>query len=162
MSFEMLFGLLLKNVVGNNDEKTGVFGSLEGYAAAIEEQGRKTLHAHVIVYVKGWNETLHNLQSNQKRKRKEAEREVTDFIDSVLSTSLGQPAGSGTLCPNCKKSSLDFASNQELRNSRHKVAIRQSNCALATCKSCGESYNGDELALRRTVPFDMWSMPCDE
>ena len=38
----------------------GIFGEAEAYGVAIEEQGRKTLHGHILVWIKDFN-TLRNL-----------------------------------------------------------------------------------------------------
>ena len=35
-----------------------MFGDVEGYTYATEEQGRKTLHAHFLIWLKNWNSVL--------------------------------------------------------------------------------------------------------
>ena len=99
----------------------GVFGELDAYAAAVEEQGRKTLHAHIIVCTDGWNDVLHMLQSEEKRTRKDGEKLVVQFMDNALSTALDYTQEDTLLCPRCKGSNLLFAGHQELRNARHKA-----------------------------------------
>ena len=46
---------------------TGLFGTILGYALATEEQGRKTLHGHFLVFVKDWKEVLNVLQTKLKK-----------------------------------------------------------------------------------------------
>ena len=55
--FEILLDILLEEVVGwsiRKDESTGVpelFGSCKALVFAIEEQGRKTLHVHMTIWI---------------------------------------------------------------------------------------------------------------
>ena len=160
LTFEMLLGIILERVVGDNAQQVGMFGELDAYAAAIEEQGRKTLHAHIIIYIKGWNEILHMLQSNERRKRDQGTKLVVKFIDSILSTSLNPSDKNGMTCPKCNKADLLFAGDQQLRNARHKLASRQAK--LANCTYCDQHFTGDDLALARTLPSSMQCLPCKE
>jgi hypothetical protein len=83
LTFEYLLDLVLEKIVAG-----GVFGKLDAYGVAVEEQGRKTLHAHILVFVSGWNQTLRDLHSSSTRVREQAEKGVIKFVDSVLSTEL--------------------------------------------------------------------------
>ena len=160
LTFEMLFGIILDKVVGANEKKVGVFGELDAYAAAVEEQGRKTLHAHIIVYIDGWNGVLHMLQSEQKRTRKDGEKLVVQFMDNALSTALDYTQEDTLLCPRCKGSNLLFAGHQGLRDARHKLGSRHSK--LAKCDHCEIEFTGDKLAIERTLPTNLSCLPCKE
>ena len=50
LNFEILLEIVLDKIVGENDLRLGIFGTLSAYGLAVEEQGRKTLHCHIIVY----------------------------------------------------------------------------------------------------------------
>lgn len=63
LNFEWLLEIVLDKLVGNNEHKRGIFGELEAFGLAVEEQGRKTLHAHILVYTSEWNGLLHRLHS---------------------------------------------------------------------------------------------------
>ena len=52
INFEFLLDIILDKLVGHNDDKKGIFGTLEAFALAVEEQGRKTLHAHILLSTK--------------------------------------------------------------------------------------------------------------
>jgi Helitron helicase-like domain at N-terminus len=58
LNFDYLLDIVLERIVGANDNKSGLFGTLDAYGVAVEEQGRKTLHAHILVYISGWNKVL--------------------------------------------------------------------------------------------------------
>ena len=66
--FEAVLKLVLKHVIGWDMEKgkatehPGYFGVPEAVLAAIEEQTRKRLHAHFIVFLKAYNKLMSDLQ----------------------------------------------------------------------------------------------------
>ena len=58
----------------------GIFGEAEAYGVAIEEQGRKTLHGHILVWIKNFN-TLRNLLFHEDIKIKsDAKKEMLSYI----------------------------------------------------------------------------------
>jgi Helitron helicase-like domain at N-terminus len=74
LNFEMLLDIVLDKIVGENDHRLGIFGTLAAYGLAVEEQGRKTLHCHIIVYTTDWNQLLKGLHSCNDRVRKATEK----------------------------------------------------------------------------------------
>ena len=58
MNFEMLLDILIFEVIGwdmkNNrpTEHVGYYGVPEGLSFAVEQQGRKTLHVHMSIWIK--------------------------------------------------------------------------------------------------------------
>jgi hypothetical protein len=50
------------NVETQKSDGIGLFGTILGYALATEEQGRKTLHGHFLLFVKDWKRVLNVLQ----------------------------------------------------------------------------------------------------
>ncbi|HSN67496.1 MAG TPA: hypothetical protein VLS94_12715, partial [Fusibacter sp.] len=44
-----------------NKPDEGLFGDLDAWSYAVEEQGRKTLHAHFLLWVRRWKELLDGL-----------------------------------------------------------------------------------------------------
>ena len=99
LNFQWLLDLVLDKLVGNNPSRTGIFGLMEAFGAGIEEQGRKTLHGHILVYIKHWNDLLRKLHSALERVRSEAEAEIRKIVDSVVSTEL-QPTYMNNGFPN--------------------------------------------------------------
>ena len=147
-NFECLIDIIIDKLVGDNDTKQGIFGKLDAYAMAVEEQNRKTLHAHIVVYVSGWNKTLRDLHSNSERTRKSAEKEVTSFVDSVMSTELCED-DHPLNCENCEAGNLEFQGHDGMRVLRHKHGCVNEGGILAHCHSCGGKFTGDDLAALR-------------
>ena len=162
-NFEELLDVVLEKVVGDNELNEGVFGKLDAYGLAVEEQGRKTLHAHILIYIRGWNDELRALQSGIPRVRKEAAQKLQAEVDTVMSTQLvPEEAASIDMCPACKEGILEFANDQQLRNLRHKHGLEHEQCVLCVCQSCNETYTGDGLAMRRVMDEKYWDLTDEE
>ena len=163
LNFEALLDIVIEKIVGDNDLKIGIFGNLAAYGVAVEEQGRKTLHAHILVYILGWNETLSRLQSNVESVRLSAEKEIIKFVDSCLSTELQPGYGNQLLCFECKQEPLTFVSSQQLRFLRHKIGSKVHQGNIATCNKCQACYRGNDLAFKKVLPhLDITSLSNDE
>ena len=65
--FESVVDIVVKHIIGWDDEKHGptegggIFGVPLAYTMAAEEQGRKMLHGHFLIWIKGWKELLQTL-----------------------------------------------------------------------------------------------------
>jgi hypothetical protein len=93
--FQQITELMIKHILGWDRinqvsySNGGAFGVLEAWNTAIEEQGRKMLHSHWILYVKEWSTSLlRGLYSNDERKRSRAATELRTYVDSIISTKL--------------------------------------------------------------------------
>jgi hypothetical protein len=60
--FELVLDIIIEEVIGWNlaegkprEDIAGLFGTPEAFTASIEEQGRKTLHAHIQGWVHEFN-----------------------------------------------------------------------------------------------------------
>ena len=150
LNFEWLLEAVLTHVVGDNEKREGLFGILEAFGTAVEEQGRKTLHTHILTHCRGWNELLKLLQSPCPRDRARAEKEVVAFVDEVVSTEL-VPNEPENMCPLCKKKTLTIKDDQTLRNLRHKVGCHMEQAGFIDCNECKRSFTGDDLAQARVM-----------
>ena len=140
----------------------GVFGKLAAYGVAVEEQGRKTLHAHILIYILGWNQTLSHLHSDNEHLRNKAMQEVIKFVDSCISTELQPGCSNELLCFQCKQQNLTFLTPQELRCLRHKEGCKVHHGILACCGQCGAKFRGNDVALKKVLPSLDTSVLSDE
>jgi hypothetical protein len=93
--FELVMDIVIEEVIGWDIEKgkarediVGLFGVPEAFCAGIEEQGRRTLHGHIQVWVKEiskWREELHAENQSQCR---EARRQIIKSVNEVSSCHL--------------------------------------------------------------------------
>ena len=94
--FELLLDTLVKEVIGwdstNNcpTEKPGLFGECEAVSMAVEEQGIKSLRAHIIIWIKGNQRAMEPIWSGRhstavtNRSRVKVEKEVNDILTTKL------------------------------------------------------------------------------
>ena len=90
-----------------------------GYCLAVEEQGRKTLHTHILLFIKDWDELLDGLGNIEKRE--EYSKILTSYVDSISSNKMNELINrSAFKCESCMDSSsmIDECSDQCLRNLR--------------------------------------------
>ncbi|CAB9528286.1 expressed unknown protein [Seminavis robusta] len=159
-NFEELMDVVLESIVGDNALKLGVFGTLLAYGLAVEEQGRNTLHGHILVYTTDWNDTLRDLSSSHDQVRKAAGKKVLSFVDRVISTELVPNAPwQEVYCPTCNKGLLTYVDEQKLRNLRHKVGCQVEKGIIASYPLCKACFQGDELAMKRVLPKELWNVP---
>ena len=158
LDFENVIQTTIKHLLGwdithrKNMPNAGLFGDLDGYTFATEEQGRKTLHAHFLIWLKDWSNVLDGL----------GEIPVRDFYSNVLKNhssmikSNALHKGMNIVCP-CGSSLTNNAkkcSDQDIRNLRSEFGVTSiGGGAILECfnSNCQKKYTGNELA---TVAVD--------
>ena len=121
----------------------GIFGEAEAYGVAIEEQGRKTLHGHILVWIKDFNtlrSLLFQLFHEDSKIQNEAKEKMFKYIKNLNSSYGGLHISvknkrnketddiqdnnnmTGVHVAHAKKadSLLSVVTKQKLRNMRHK------------------------------------------
>ena len=75
IEFLLQLEILMSNLIGwdkvRNVGTAGIFGIPEAYGVTIEEQGQKTLHAHIHVWIKDFN-IVRNLLYHENGKIRDA------------------------------------------------------------------------------------------
>ena len=66
------------------DDKVGLFGETEAFTLSIEEQARKTLHAHIQIWIKNYHVVQEQIFS-KTRKDKECSKYICDSLDNIAS-----------------------------------------------------------------------------
>jgi hypothetical protein len=51
--FDLIVRSFIKNVLGMNQDHPGLYGKTSGYYGTIEQQGRLTLHLHLLLWIEG-------------------------------------------------------------------------------------------------------------
>ena len=67
----------------------GIFGTPIAYGLPIEEQGRKTLHAHILIWIKYFSTVRNLLFSYDDEIRVKAKNEIIRYVDKVMCSSYG-------------------------------------------------------------------------
>ena len=66
----------------------GIFGIPIAFGSPIEEQGRKTLHARILIWIKDFSCAREHLFSNNESIRDEAKKEMLNYVDKVMCVQL--------------------------------------------------------------------------
>jgi hypothetical protein len=110
LNYEMLADVIMKCAIGWDKTKgapseiDGLFGTAKAHFLATEEQSRKTLHAHFLIWLKHCTILLKDLLSSIKARRAKAQVTLKSLVEDVLSTKLtGRARNSGVKNSNvCK------------------------------------------------------------
>ena len=93
MEYQNAMDIVLRCLLGWDSKKQsgrcGIFGMVEAWIRADEEQGRLTLHGHWLIWIRGFNRLRSLMQDRDRETRKAATRKYIDYINSIMSTSLG-------------------------------------------------------------------------
>ena len=165
--FEILLNILAEEVVGWNlkenrpTEKPGYFGRCKAFCLAVEEQGRKTLHGHMTLWIEGYKELQHDMFFAQGRKKEDAERTVREYYSRIASTDLFETATTAsrerlknTWDHECTQESKrrrilpQVVSDQDLRVLRHRKGYSENNGRFARCVHCDKSWTYEELVCQ--------------
>jgi hypothetical protein len=171
--------LVIKHLLNWDDEKeesagVGLFGDLLAWCLATEEQGRKTLHGHYLLFVKNWMRMMEILQkrSLQQETRNEqkllydkTKQNACKFFDHVCSARLFKEFESsvGVLSsqpvfyhPNCRSQrcegemrfTIEPSSDQHIREMRHKEKCYEHGGSVGKCKKCNHCFTVDKIIGR--------------
>jgi hypothetical protein len=162
LSFEMLLEVVSEQVIGWNmrehcaTDRIGLFGKCEGVAAAMEEQGRRTVHVHFSIWIKGFAELRNQLFFGTQEEKRSAADLLPDYCEHISSTEL---IGSGSHRKNTVVRAFDHENcttplrerevprvvdDQGLRNLRHRLAYKE-NSKFAWCEHCMQGYTNEDL-----------------
>ena len=152
--FERLLFIIIETVVGwdlhNNrpTERPGLFGVSEAFTGAIEEQGRKSLHVHMLIWTKAFAKCRERIFSPSRHDRRDAEASIIEVVDDVSTTKVFDehrcPAQRGSLgafphtcvSTSCDRKRPQVVDDQSLRDLRHKIGCDARANIFAYCPDC--------------------------
>jgi hypothetical protein len=160
LEYDIYLQLVIKYIVGWDEDKAssdqmGALGKPEAYSATTEEQGRKSLHVHVLIWLEGWNELSEKLMDSETPTKvlKECVTEALAFVRNACSSSLHdcdvadpfQHEGCGTR--NNRKRRMVPVEDSKLRKLRHKIGCRADDVAICICRKCGKTLDSNTMVL---------------
>jgi len=150
--FENIIHITINDLLGwdttkkINKPNTGIFGELDGYCYAVEEQGRKTLHAHFLIWLKGWTNVLDGLGDvSQRDNYAEA---LKTYSYSIQSNILHKGREIFCDCGNSLMTNSRKCTDQDIRNLRCENIATSigGGQAILMCINCNKNYSSNELA----------------
>ena len=93
--FQAVLEIVIEEVIGWNiteniprTDINGLFGVPKAFAASMEEQGRKTLHSHIQIWIEGFHKLRCDLHSEVSRIRCDAERSLCQAVNATAACSF--------------------------------------------------------------------------
>jgi hypothetical protein len=137
----------------------GLFGKIDAFSCSIEEQGRSTLHAHILFWVTKVNKIRDQLHHPNRNVRSQAKRSIAKTVDRLSSTKCffngriskrivnGHVIGDKRRrfihpCSNPRYGLPSFPTNGEFQYLRYHNGNNESNI---TCNHCEKKWSFNDL-----------------
>ncbi|KAG7345092.1 hypothetical protein IV203_032623 [Nitzschia inconspicua] len=166
IDFENVIGITVEHILGWDLNKNinkpgyGFFGDLDGRTFAVEEQGRKTLHAHFLLWIKGWGKLRSGLGT--AKGHEEYVKQVSKYGDRVMCTRLHGfssrlvPKVCHNDCSNTGEGTEGYqkCTTQDLRQ----LQTKQGETSLGAkkilfCSVCKASLSSEDVTLQRLKKY---------
>jgi len=162
MEYENVISIVVRHILGYDMKEginildEGLFGDVEACCPCTEEQGRKTLHAHILVWLKDWSKLLDALGSEHGRTRNIASTTLAKFCSSVQTTeifgcdehSIATPCVQGCSVGSVGISNFETCTKQDLRELRTLTGTTSlGGKSILRCKTCGYPYTSEDFAV---------------
>ena len=160
-NFELMLNLVIDEIIGWNLEtghpkpEGGYLGTPVAYLVGIEEQGRRSLHAHIQVWIEGYGSIRDGTYSKIRQVERESKKKLREHFDKISSSRLINTSITSTETAKCfphdckvgirHRQHPIIASDQCLRNMRHRACEEKYTCKFATCPDCGHQWNNEQF-----------------
>ena len=159
--------LVIKHLFAWDEEKQcsvgkGIFGELEAWCLATEEQGRKTLHGHFLLFIKNWNEVSSELQNFKHGVSfSQAKKQIKTFFNNVCSAQLFSEFGPSKPLseqavfhhectrrdrnPKRRRCTPQRVDDQAFREMHHKKKCNEHRGIIGKCNACESTFSAQDL-----------------
>jgi Helitron helicase-like domain at N-terminus/PIF1-like helicase len=93
--FEIILDIIIKDVLRWDKTKNvpignipSIFGKIDALSVSVEEQGRRTLHAHLLLWVGELNRTRNKMYSCTEHTMREAAKIIINKVDDLCSSKM--------------------------------------------------------------------------
>lgn len=159
-NFEIILQLVVKHIIGWSsamDVREGYFGIPKAYFYTVEEQARKVLHAHFVIWIQDCPVNYQLLESDRTPETKRARIEISakEYFEKVQSSCIlgNEKLTLNHACvPGSRQlTSVAVKSDQELRDLRHQKGCTIDNGAVFYCERCKHQWTSIEGALTNAL-----------
>ena len=143
-AIQKVFELLGWDVRNKRATKSGMFGDIEAFCKADEEQGRGTLHGHFLIWLKNFNALWRGLFAEREEDRDRARAVLRNYIDKVFCADYNfdptLPVVHEECCEQCDPDTINNTFEerdlQTFRDSRSKTLSSSVSGKVMQCKNC--------------------------
>ncbi|MFN9654790.1 MAG: AAA family ATPase, partial [Dolichospermum sp.] len=155
--FDSLLRIVLSELIGwegLKHKRNGIFGLVNAYAVGVEEQGRTSLHGHIILWILNFLNLQQNLFSTDANVREKSREEVIKYLDQVLSSTfdilqeevINGVHDEGETCSTLDASTvMEGVSLQNLREMRHRELLKKHKGKVVSCNNCKKEWDTAEV-----------------
>lgn len=159
MNFDAMLDVLFEEAIcWDRDNKCpngkkGLFGEVEGVAYAVEEQGRKTLHCHIILWIKGYSYLKRQMFFGDVHTQAQAKTTMARYCDRIAGTKFFPNKVQEIKKAFAHECEVEVGERkipetvplQNLRWMRHKKGCKDAGGVFATCPDCDKKWTYEEL-----------------
>ena len=146
ITIEHLLGWDMKKRMNKIDE--GLFGDLLAWCDTVEEQGRKTLHDHFLLWLLKWSKLLKGLANQATREH--FSKLLVDYASKVMSTHMHGETIPPCVNDACVSRAFHPCSKQDIRNLRTKIGVTSlGGKSIVRCANCNTAMTSEALVLSR-------------
>lgn len=162
--FAAILNIVISDILGWDPERGcstdegGAFGKIDAFSGAVEEQGRKTLHVHMLLYIKELSKLLEGLQATSpttdRTRHNALKRALKKYVSAVMSTRLHPPPSDCIIsfkhdCSTRKCTRPQAVSHDVLRMNRHKRGCIIAAGSVTVCPKCDLTHSSEMHLLKR-------------
>ena len=131
-------------------EEGGIFGHCKAIVRADEEQNRKTLHAHILVWLENFAKMYDMLFHEDEDIRQAAKKGLTQFVEKFFTSDYGYDNSLQVTCEKCGHNGsiselFSEADLQDLRDCRNKHLSVEFQGKILVCNHCGNRISTPQL-----------------
>ena len=143
----------LRYVLDNDDQKNkreigGLLGVVKGYAMAVEDQGRGSLHVHGLIWLAGYDDLIRKIMTELQVNRQAATRHFTtqfqNVLQEVISNEVHLPMELQSLTVKCTDGNcggmLHCESEEKVEQLRVKGSNEYADPFVIVCETCHKRY----------------------
>ena len=129
----------------------GVFGDPEAAFRADEEQGRTTLHAHFLLWIKNFGKVRDQLFNQDKELQENARNKMRSYVEATFCSDYGYDQSLPVIheeCEQCAPLGEMFEQTEDLqilRDGRNKMLASEIKGEVLTCKCCNSKVSTTEV-----------------
>ena len=134
----------------NKAKECGIFGQVEAFCRADEEQGRGTLHGHFLIWIKNFNKIWLNFFSSNEDLRNSSREILRRYIDKVFCADYKFQPSLPVIHESCESHEscplseiFEERDIQTYRDCRSKSLSPFLGGKVVKCKACGNGPNGE-------------------
>lgn len=164
LAFQDVMSIVIKALIRWDEKKgkggRGIFGVPIAYGRADEEQGRKTLHAHMQIWIEFFNELRDMLFHPDEETRIAAKAELTRYIDQVMMASYGDEVEIAHRCEcqpaDAATTTLQSRPAQVFRDCRHEDHCCSAAGKVMECSDCLKAWTTGDVVNTVLSRWKSW------